>query len=148
MFQGDSILPRPPSPSDFQAYGFAGIIFGSFFFIVVVGGFFIGRYINRRDELWAASQKDKDLLFKESLTALGASHEKSVASLGAAHEKVIERVAQSAERASEAATVASDKITTAVRELQKEVALGHQVFSEERITTALRRALREVKHEG
>lgn len=130
-------LPRAPGPSDFAAYGFAGIIFGSFFFIVCAAGFFIGRYINKRDELWAVSQKEKDLMFKESLAALGASHE-----------KVIERVALSAEKASESATQASEKITLAVRELQKDVALGHQVFSEERITTALRRALREVKHDG
>lgn len=137
IVQSDLTLPRAPAPSDFAAYGFAGIIFGSFFFIVCAAGFFIGRYINKRDELWAVSQKEKDLLFKESLAALGASHE-----------KVIERVALSAEKASESASQASEKIVIAVRDLQKDVALGHQVFSEERITTALRRALREVKHDG
>lgn len=135
--QSPPSMPIPPAPSDFAAYGFAGIIFFSFFFIVCASGFFVGRYINKRDELWAVSQKEKDLMFKESLAALGASHE-----------KVIERVALSAEKASESATQASEKITLAVRELQKDVALGHQVFSEERITTALRRALREVKHDG
>lgn len=137
IVQTDSVLPRAPAPSDFAAYGFAGIIFGSFFFIVCAAGFFIGRYINKRDELWATSQKEKDLLFEKSLAALGASHE-----------KVIERVATSAEKAGEAAAQASDRIAQSVRELQKEVALGHQVFTEERITTALRRALREVKHDG
>lgn len=136
FLQGNSIIPRPPSPSDFAPYGFAGVIFAAFFFLITTVIVLSWRYFIKRDELWVQNQKERDALLKESLS-----------NLGAAHERTFERVAKSAEKAGDAAAAANRETAQALRELQKEVQGTHRFLNEEVLAGILRRALRDVKGE-
>lgn len=131
------MIPTPPSPSAFEAYGFAGVIFASFFFLVSVVIVLSWRYFMKRDEIWVQIQEKRDQLLKESLSNLSVSHERAV-----------ERVAVSAEKSGDASAAANRETAAAVRELQREVQASHKVFGEETISAIFRRALRDVKADG
>lgn len=130
-------LPLPPSPAAFEAYGFAGVIFASFFFLTVTVIVLGWRYFTNRDATWFAQQEKRDAQLEKALTSLSLTHEKAV-----------ERVVQSNERTADASVSQVRELAGSVRELAKEVQSSHRAFGEEALATILRRVMREVRAEG
>jgi hypothetical protein len=148
LLQGaDALMPRPPAPSAFEAYGFAGVIFASFFFLVCFVILMGGRYFTKRDDAWAAMQERKDAALKEALDRRDAALTAGLEKLGAAHEKAVDRVALAAEKSSDASASVNREMAGALRDLQKEVQQSHKALSDETIAAIFRRALRDVKSE-
>jgi hypothetical protein len=133
---GDVRLPSAPSPDQFAQFGFAGVIFGSFFFLVC-GVMWLGwRFFASRDKWFMEAQERRDNILSTNLAALGTSHE-----------KVVDRLAVSVEKIGDANLRAQQEVAVALREVQKEVADNARKFGEETIATIVRRAVREVQSE-
>lgn len=141
-------MPRPPAPADFQAYGFAGIIFGSFFFLVCFVILMGGRYFSKRDEVWAGIQEKRDQQLREALDRRDTALRDSLGALSVSHERAVDRVAASAEKTAETSAGTNREITAALKELQGEVKLSHRALSEDTIYSIMRRAVREAKQGG
>lgn len=142
---GGDLLPKPPTPAAFEAYGFAGVIFASFFFLVCFVIVMGGRYFARRDEAWALIQEKRDQQLKEALDRRDQNQKEALSTLASSHERAVDRVALQAEKTGEASAAVNREMAAALRDLQKEVQQSHRVLSDETISTIFRRALREVK---
>ena len=145
---GTEMFPRPPAPSQFEAYGFAGVIFASFFFLVCFVILMGGKYFAKRDEVWAQVQEKRDQQLKEALDRRDQSMKEALATIGTSHERVVERVALAAEKTGEASAGVNREMASAMKDLQKEVQASHKVFSEETLYAMFRRVLKELKQDG
>lgn len=136
VLQQDFPLPSPPSPGQMASYGFAGVIFAAFFFMVCALMGLGWKYLSGRDRSWQEAQEKRDQL-----------HQAVIQGLTASHERVVERQAAATEKVGESTARANDAMVAALRDLQREVANAHKVFGEETVGMIFRRALREVKGE-
>jgi hypothetical protein len=137
MQASDVRLPSAPSPEQFAQYGFAGVIFGAFFFLICIVLFFGWKFFTNRDKWFMEAQDRRDTILSANLATLGQSHE-----------KVVSRLADSVEKIGDANVKAQQETAAALREVQREVAAQAHKFGEETIMSYFRRAMRDVAAEG
>lgn len=129
-------LPSPPRPEAFEAYGFAGVIFSAFFFLVCAV-FWIGyKAFSTRDAVWVAAQDKRDTAYQKTLETLASSHE-----------KVADKIALTVHQQGESVARVNQQVVDSFKDLQREVQASHKTFSEETVAGIFRRALRDVQNE-
>lgn len=137
-------MPSPPTPEQFQAFGFAGIIFGSFFFFVC-GVLLLGwKFLSSRDKSLLDAQALRDAQFTQGIKDLGADHKQAMERVGVAHEKAVERVAITAEKIGEGSAAATREVAQRLSELAMKIESQNSKLSEDTIAGIVRRAVERI----